>query len=240
MLTLALAAVALTAPAGPTAPAVAGARVDTSCDTARHAAEFTGQMAAVPGTVRMQMRFTLLARTAGGGQWSAVRTRGFGTWVTSSPGVRRYVYVKRLQGLLGGSSYRALVRFRWLSASGRIVGAARVSSRQCVQPDPRPDLRARSLVIEPGADAGSRRYVAQVMNIGRSAAPPFAVAFTAAGSPLGTVRVGALAPGAATTVTLDGPACTPGGQVLAEADPGAAVDEADETNDAADAACPGS
>ncbi len=75
-------------------------------------------MRTVRGAARMQMRFTLQARTPDTTRWSAVAAPGFGTWVSSAPGTSRYVYTKRVEGLLAPASYRVQLRFRWLSDAG--------------------------------------------------------------------------------------------------------------------------
>ena len=82
-------------------------------DELDRAAVFEGQMRTIAGASRMQMRFTLQARTPDTARWSAVAAPGFGTWVSSAPGTSRYVYTKRVESLLAPASYRVLLRFRW-------------------------------------------------------------------------------------------------------------------------------
>src|ERR687884_49102 len=58
------------------------------------AVTFEARIGAIPGARRMQMRFTLQARTPDPGAWSAIPADGFGTWITAPPGLDRYAYDK--------------------------------------------------------------------------------------------------------------------------------------------------
>jgi hypothetical protein len=245
LLTLALVAPAATAaPAAPAAvPRWAAKAVLVDCQRAAGeddgSAVFEGQMRSVRGAARMQMRFTLQARTPDSSRWSAVNAPGFGTWVSSAPGTSRYVYTKRVEGLLAPASYRVQLRYRWLGGGdGRTLATARRNSRACRQPDPRPNLVVSSLSIQRTPRAGRYRYVAFVRNSGRSAADESAlrVAFGAAELPL--VPVLALEPGEGVEVTVEGPACAVGDPVDADADGADAIDEGDEADNRFTRLCP--
>src|SRR3954454_4050706 len=108
-------------------------------DPADRAGVFTGSMRRSARNARMQMRFTLQARTPDRARWSTVTAAGFGTWVSSAPGVGRYVYTKRVEGLLAPASYRVAVRFRWLDASGAGLQRTKAYCPVCRQPGPRGD-----------------------------------------------------------------------------------------------------
>jgi hypothetical protein len=241
---LALLALALAAPAASAAgPRWAAKALLSDCERASAsgsdgAAVFEGQMRVVRGAARMQMRFTLQARSSDSSHWSAVNAPGFGTWVSSAPGTSRYVYTKRVEGLLAPASYRVQLRYRWLSADGRTLATARRSSRACRQPDPRPNLVVSSLTLRPAAKPGRSRYVAFVRNTGRSAADEsvLRVAFGDAELPLAPVL--ALEPGEGVEVSVEGPACEPGEPVDADADAGDAVDERDEADNRFTRLCP--
>src|SRR5687768_1065893 len=90
----------------------------SALETSERHATFAGDMRAVPGTARMQMRFTLMARINRRDGWARVAGGRLGTWVTSYPGKVRYVYDKRVAGLLAPADYRVRVRFRWVDADG--------------------------------------------------------------------------------------------------------------------------
>src|SRR4051794_34067844 len=129
----------LAAPAaGAAVPRSAARAVLAACERGDEqtdrAAVFEGQMRRLPGTARMQMRFTLQARTPDTRRWGAVAAPGLGTWVSSAPGTSRYVYTKRVEALLAPAGYRVQLRFRWLNDNGRVVTGIRRYSRACNQP----------------------------------------------------------------------------------------------------------
>jgi CARDB len=224
--------------AGPAHAAPAGRVVMRHCarGTVR-SVTFEGRIAAIPGARRMQMRFRLEARTPGAGAWEKVTADGFGTWITAPRGLARYVYDKRVDGLLAPAGYRAVVDFRWRDASGRVIRRARETSRSCHQPDPRPNLSAAALAVEPTGDPGRRGYTATLLNAGHGAAGPFVVDFTRAGLLLGSVQVDGLAAGRTREVAVLGVACTPGEPFGVELDAAHAVDESAETDNALSVLC---
>jgi len=207
-------------------------------DEPDRAAVFDGQMRALPGASRLQMRFTLQARTPDSTRWSAVAAPGFGTWFGSAPGTSRYVYTKRVENLLAPASYRVLLRFRWLTPDGGVLARAKAYSRACRQPDPRPDLVVSSLAVQPGSRAGRDRYVAFVRNTGRATAPASSLRVALDGTALPLAPVAALEPGEGVVVSVEGPACTEGTPVDADADAAEAVDERDEADNRLTRLCP--
>ncbi len=228
--------------AAPAAHAGSAARVVlASCvravDVDGGLAVFEGRMEAIKGATRMQMRFTLQARTPERPAWRTVKADGFGVWTSAEPGKLRYVYDKTVERLLAPGSYRASVSFRWRNARGRVVRFERAVSAACRQPDPRPNLVVRSVSVEPTL-SGDRRYVAVVSNSGRGAAGVFTVDFTRNGTLLGSAIVEGLAPRAVTRVAVTAPACVAGDQIAAQADAQAAIDESDEDDDALAVSCP--
>jgi hypothetical protein len=240
---LALLALALAAPAASAAvPRWAAKAVLADCergaDETERAAVFEGQMRSVRGAARMQMRFTLQARTPDTTRWSPVTAPGFGTWVGPAPGTSRYVYTKRVEGLLAPATYRVQLRYRWLSDRGRTLATARRNSRACRQPDPRPNLVVSSLTVQRTAKPGRYRYVAFVRNTGRSAAEASSLQVAFGGAALPQSPVLALEPGEGVEVTLEGPACSEGAPVDANADAGEAIDESDEADNRFTRLCP--
>jgi CARDB len=232
------------------APAAAQARpparalliaCERSPEEARRAAVFEGQMRLVPGAVRMQMRFALEASTPERRRWTRVAAPGFGPWVGSAPGTGRYLYTKRVVNLLAPASYRVQVRFRWLDGAGAVVERARRHSDPCQQPDQRADLEVRSLAVEePDDDDADEqgRYVAFVRNTGRTAAGPSLLSLTVGGVVLPAARVLALAPGEGVYVSVEGPPCRAGAEIVADADAEESVDERDETDNRFTRPCP--
>jgi hypothetical protein len=228
--------------AAPAAQARPSARaLLSSCERgladADRAAVFEGQMRRVPGASRMQMRFTLQARTPGESRYGALNAPGFGSWVSSAPGTSRYVYTKRVENLLAPASYRVVLRFRWLDEDGDVVARAKRYSPVCRQPDPRPDLAVRSIGVQ-AADRPSRnRYVVFVRNAGHSVAEATSLLVTVDGATLPRAAVAELEPGEGVLVSLEGPACRAGAPVEAVADADDAVDERDETDNELSRAC---
>jgi CARDB len=197
------------------------------------AAEFEARMGTVPGAERMKMRFTLQALTPARATYRRVAAPGFGSWTISDSGTTRYVYTRRVEDLVGPASYRVVVRFRWLDAADHVIARDRAHSRPCRQPDLRPNLTIRDLAIEPGPDLATRRYVALVRNAGRRPAGAFDLAV----GDLPPVAVGALGPGRERTVEVTGPACEPGIEITAVADPADAVEERSEDDNRLTVGC---
>ena len=202
------------------------------------AAVFEGQMRTIAGASRMQMRFTLQARTPDTVRWSAVTAPGFGSWVSSAAGTSRYVYTKRVESLLAPAAYRVLLRFRWTGPGGRVLARSRAYSPACKQPDPRPNLVVTSLAVQPAGKAGRSRYVAFVRNTGRTAAAASSLRVALEGAALPLAAVTALEPGEGMAVTVEGPACTEAAPVDADADAGEAVEERDEADNRFTRLCP--
>jgi hypothetical protein len=170
-----------------------------------------------------------------GRRWHRVRIPGFSAWHNSDPGRARYVYTKRVEGLVGPARYRVGVRFHWLAADGSVLRRARALSRSCRMPDPRPDLRVADVSVRPGRS----RYVVTVRNAGRSgAAQTWLELDLGDGGPPLWAPVDGLAAHEARAVVLAGRACVPGAPLTATADATDLVDERREDDDALGVACP--
>jgi CARDB len=219
-------------------PAPAKAVV-TSCqkstDAAARVAVFEGRMRGWRHSAKLQMRFRLQALTPDAPTWRAVDAPGFDQWQSAAPGVRRFIYDKRVERLLAPASYRVVVRFRWLDAHGKIVGRAKRVSAGCHEPDPRPNLVVRQLEIF--RTTTGARYVAVVANTGRTAADAFDVRFLTNATPFADVSAGALAPGATERVAATGARCTPGEPLSVVADPDGLIEEHDEADNELDTSC---
>lgn len=204
---------------------------------AERSVTFEGRIASISRSKRLQMRFTLQARTPDAPVWAKVAAPGFGSWITAPRGLDRYLYDKTVDALLAPAGYRAVVDFRWRDAAGRVIRSSRDSSRTCHQPDPRPNLTAGALSVQPAAEAGRRRYVATLVNTGRGDAGPFEVDITREGALLGSLQITTLAAGAHRTVALAAPACTPGEQIAVVVDATHEVDESDEDDNVLSVTC---
>lgn len=194
---------------------------------------FTGSMPKVRGTKRMWMRFDIVARGQAVTTFAAVKAPGLSLWQKSAS-ASGFVFSQRVQGLAAPGSYKAIVRFRWYGAGGKLLRSTSRETATCVQPDPRPDLRAGLLAAAPGPTPDQATYTLVVRNVGRGAAGAFDVAFGALTQPVAE----GLAPGATWTVSFVAPRCAPGSDVSFTLDAGGVVDEAVELDDVVTRPCP--
>jgi hypothetical protein len=230
-----LAALATAAPAAAQSRPPLSARLaacGTGADPVQRFAVFTGSMPALRGTRRMAMRFDLQER-AGDAPVERVSAPKLGRWNRSKPGVAGFVYTKRVTRLEQGRWYRALVRFRWYDARGRVQRTARRLTRFCHQPDPRANLRFESLrAARPGT------YLVTIANVGLSAAPESTVAVEPRAGAESQRPVPPLAPGERTTVVVEAERCDPRAVVLVVVDRHRVVDESREDDNRVQSPCP--
>ena len=107
--------------------ATTGEQVDRS-------ATFSGEMTALAGTARMEMRIEVQERPSGEESFHTVAAPGLGVWRGSAPGVKIYQYVKQVTNLAAPADYRALIRFHWLNEKGYVVRRAERHTLRCAQP----------------------------------------------------------------------------------------------------------
>jgi hypothetical protein len=69
---------------------------------------------------------------------------GLGVWRPSEARVKIYKYLKQVSDLSAPARYRARVRFRWLSAAGRVIRRAELFTPACGQPASPPSAAAPS------------------------------------------------------------------------------------------------
>lgn len=243
---LAVPSAALGAPTATTATAKVSAKRPavgatlTGCTTngSARSAVFKGAMPGIARfTGRMEMRFDLYARSAQTPQWTEIDVDGFGEWDLSDPGVSGFIIKKRVSGMIGGVSYRSVVRFRWRSDAGRIVKTARRVTKACVQPNTAPDLSVRDPSIVRGSRDDVVVYHATVSNGGSGAAAPFDVVLAVNGVAQPAQRIGPLVPGQSTKVTFQAPRCDAGTIVRFTVDAKAEIAESNETNNALERRC---
>jgi CARDB protein len=204
----------------------------SACAPADRAAEFEAQMGEVAGAARLRMRWTLQARRRGQRAYHRVAAPGLKGWSTAHPGTRRYVFTRRVEALIGPARYRALVRFQWLNAHGTLVARAKRHSRACRQPDHRANLRVTTL-----SHKGRHRYLALIVNNGRTASGAFDLQMAVGGTVLEPLAVAGLGPGEQRLVTAFGPRCEPDTAITATADALDVVDERSEADNALTVPC---
>ena len=105
----------------------------TSSATAERAATFAGEMSAVPGSVRMEMRIDVLEKAPKKRATAASSTPGLGVWRSSAPGAEVLSLPQAGDQHHRPAAYRGLVRFRWFNAKGRQISFA--NSDQAVRTD---------------------------------------------------------------------------------------------------------
>jgi len=98
------------------------------------AATFAGEMSAIPGTARMEIRIDLEERAPGELLYRIVSAPGLGLWHSSAAGVKIFTHIQQVTNLSAPASYRGVLRFRWLSAKGRLLKAAALRTAVCEQP----------------------------------------------------------------------------------------------------------
>jgi hypothetical protein len=134
----ALAAQALASvPLGSNGKPIAGASTEqcvTSVVQAERSATFVGEMTAVSGTVRMQMRIDVLERGQGEERFHSIAYPGLGRWLRSSTGVKTYRNFSKVTDLSAPAVYRATVYYRWLGAKGRVIRTFSLRTPRCEQP----------------------------------------------------------------------------------------------------------
>jgi hypothetical protein len=204
----------------------------TACVPGDRAAEFQARMGKVEGATQLKMRFALQVRRPDQDAFHRVAAPGFRSWTTAAPGKTSWVFTRRVEALIGPARYRAVVRFQWLDAHGKSIAHAKKVSRACRQPDHRPNLEVNALSRE-----GKRRYVALVVNSGRTATGAFDLQLAVGDKLLKAVSVAGLEPHQQRLVTLHGPPCKAGTALTASADPLDVIDERNELDNAFTATC---
>jgi len=117
----------------------------TAPTEADRSATFTGEMTAIAGTARIEMRIDVLERMPGEALFHTVSAPGLGVWRDSAAGVKVYKYLKQVTNLAAPAFYRGAVRFRWLNAKGHLIRAMKLRTPRCEQPAaPAPTTAASS------------------------------------------------------------------------------------------------
>jgi hypothetical protein len=204
-------------------------------------AVFKGSMPSMSGAWQMSMRFDLLERRRRSRGFRRVAVPKMGVWERSrrDPLLPGLIITKRVDGLGAPGAYRAVVRFRWYDAEGRIVRRARRVTGVCIQRDPRPDLTISGLAVIPGPDREHARYVVEVLNRGRGdAAVPFDIVLTINGVAQRAQTLATLGARGRGRVSFVAPRCTSGSAVRAAVDPADSIDEVSEANNTVARPCP--
>jgi hypothetical protein len=97
-------------------------------------ATFAGEMTAVAGTARMEIRIDLEERALGELAYRTVSAPGLGVWHSSAAGVKVFGHIQQVTDLSAPAFYRAAVRFRWLNAKGHLLKSEELRTARCEQP----------------------------------------------------------------------------------------------------------
>ena len=236
---------ALAAPAGAQEPPPPLRATLAACEAGPQPAErfavFTGSMPAIAGTARMWMRFDLLERRETSKRWRRLRAPALGRWERSKEaGASGFIYTKRVERLKQRARYRAVVRFRWFDAHGRVQRETRRTTPVCVQPWQRPNLRIESVEVRPATDPAMARYLVTIVNDGLTAAGPFTVGLVV-GAEEDVRDVPGLAATGRTTLEIPGRRCDPArpDRIAVQLDIRDVVRESSERDNRSDRACDG-
>ncbi len=122
----------------PGSKAIASATLQ-QCATAtipqtERAATFAGEMSAIPGTARMEIRVDLEERGPEELLYRTVNASGLGVWHGSAAGVKIFAHVQQVTNLSAPALYRGALRFRWLNAKNRPIKTEELHTAHCEQP----------------------------------------------------------------------------------------------------------
>jgi hypothetical protein len=142
-----------------TAKPIASAML-TQCATAtipqtERSATFAGEMTAIAGTARMQMRVELQERIPGELQYRTVADPALGVWRGSAAGVKVFTHIQQVSNLSAPAVYRGVLHFRWVNAKGRAIKAEEQATAVCEQPAPPSSSSSGASTAGAGAAAGA-------------------------------------------------------------------------------------
>jgi len=160
-------------------------------DPAGRAVSVDAVMRPLPGTEKLQMRFTLLERAGGAATLqTVVRAGDLDVWISPKDATLGQLpgdvweLNKSVSDLDAPATYRFRVAFRWIGAHDHVIGTAARLSRRCHQLEPRPDLLVKSISVSPIVGKPLKNlYVAVIANQGATGAGPFEVVFTPGDAP---------------------------------------------------------
>ncbi|HEX3511313.1 MAG TPA: hypothetical protein VHT27_09465 [Solirubrobacteraceae bacterium] len=122
----------------------------TAFAQSERSATFVGEMQAIPGSARMQMRIELLERGGDEASLRSITYPGLGSWLRASPGVKTYKNIDKVTDLAAPAEYRAAIHFRWLNSHGRPIKYLDLRTPRCQQALP---PGATSELAAPAGDA---------------------------------------------------------------------------------------
>jgi hypothetical protein len=198
-------------------------------EPAQRSAVFSGEMTQISGAVRMRMRFELQERIGRSKDWRGVDSPALRSWREADPGVTRFVYRQRVEGLKEATAYRMGVKFQWFDGDGERIAKGYEHSPTCRQRGKLANLGIRDDIhARQGPTGGTYRYVVLIHNNGKTSSPRTKLELRVDGAQVDVRPIGRLAPGERRTVRFVGPACKR--SVKARLDPRDAVREITEAD----------
>jgi hypothetical protein len=202
-------------------------------------------MRPVAGTRALGLKFDLLQNAAGTTRTLA-GAGDLGIWLSpKDPTLGRrpgdiWVLTKSVSNLEAPAGYRFRVTFRWLGARDKLLGTAVRQSPRCTEPELRPDVLVRSVVVTAIAHKPHKqRYMAVIANRGASRAGPFQVLFTpGGGSASQTHTVTRIDAHSTQRLSFVGPPCNAASPPTVVADAADQVDDLTRDNNAMTVTCP--
>lgn len=120
---------------GPPSSAPAVSATVEQCLTAStadgRAVTFTAQMETIAAAHRMAMQILVQERAPGDSDFHTLAATGPATWERSEAGVKIYKYVRQVTDLPAPAAFRALVRYRWLDETGRVIRTEKRHTSVC-------------------------------------------------------------------------------------------------------------
>jgi len=108
----------------------------TAATESERTATFAGEMSAIPGSAKMEMRIDVLERDPQEASFHVITAAGLGAWRVAAPGVKIYKYLKQVTNLAAPAYYRGAVHFRWLNDKGKTIRATELRTPRCLQTVP--------------------------------------------------------------------------------------------------------
>jgi CARDB protein len=212
-------------------------------------AAVAARMRPISGGTHLSLRVELYQRPLSGHHWTLRSdVPGLGEWTTPADpalGSRPadvFAYHQAVGRLVVPYAYRFRVSFRWLDDNGDVVRQEHATTRPCREPDLRPDLTLPAVQVKPSLRyPGYARYIVKVRNKGRSTARHIVVSATFPAHPTAdsTRTIRRLRAGDSVEASFVAPKCSAADTAPPSfaADPMGAIEEMDETNNTAVAAC---